>query len=141
MSIKDTIRLMFKQFFIICTSVTLAIGVMAYCLEGKDAHFSYHFPFQVLLSGIIGCIPTAVFHSKHELNRKELLIRYIIHFILLSTAILSIGYILRWYEDVETGCLTFSVILIVYAITVILSYSKNNKEAKDINEKLKKFNE
>ena len=134
---KDAIKLVVEHFFMI------TVGVLFFTSLGFiDAEtIPSFYPWMVLLSGIAGAIPTLLFYFRTEPTKKQFIIRVILHFIVIVTLIMTLGFVFGWYTNLLEGLIILGVILAVYASVWFLSYKLNASQAKNINDALNKIND
>ena len=134
---KDAIKLVVEHFFMITVGVLFftSLGFI-----GAETIPSFY-PWMVLLSGIAGAIPTLLFYFRTEPTKKQFIIRVILHFIVIVTLIMTLGFVFGWYTNLLEGLIILGVILAVYASVWFLSYKLNASQAKNINDALNRIND
>ncbi|MGN1432458.1 MAG: DUF3021 domain-containing protein [Ruminococcus sp.] len=137
---KDTVKLVISHFFIISTGVFFIISLSNLLFEGNEP-LSPEVPWQVLLTGILGALPTFLFSFKNEPTKKQFRVRTVIHFIVIEAVVMTEGALFGWYGSLADALILFVVILAVYLFVWGYSYFMNINLAKDINAALKRFNE
>ena len=134
---KDAIKLVVEHFFMI------TVGVLFFTSIGNIGAESIppNYPWMVLLSGIAGAIPTLLFYFRSEPTKKQFIVRAILHFIVIVTLIMTLGFVFGWYTNLLEGLIILGVILAVYASVWFLSYKLNASQAKNINDALNRIND
>ena len=134
---KEAIKLVVEHFFMITVGVLFftSLGFI-----GAETIPSFY-PWMVLLSGIAGAIPTLLFYFRTEPTKKQFIIRVILHFIVIVTLIMTLGFVFGWYTNLLEGLIILGVILAVYASVWFLSYKLNASQAKNINDALNRLND
>ncbi len=135
---KDAIKLVVTHFFIITVSVMFVISVSNSVAGVK--YYSSDFPWQIIITGIITALPTFLFYSNKEPTKKQYIVRFIIHFILIETIVMIEGWILNWYSTFLNGLIIFGMVVFVYAVVLAYTYFVSSNTAKSINKALEKFN-
>lgn len=135
---KDTVKLVINHFFIISVGVLFIVAI-SNTFEGSKP-LSAEVPWQVLLTGIAGALPTFLFYFKNEPTKKQFIARTAVHFVLIETIIMTVGRLFSWYDNLIEALLFFAVVLAVYLFVWLYSYFMNMYLAKDINSALKRFN-
>lgn len=142
---KESIKLVAMHFFIITVGVMFftSIGPLIECgLSGKLVYPGWY-PWMVMLTGLVGAIPSFLFHFKKdsEPTRKEFQIRIVLHFIVIETLIMIMGWVFKWYDGVFEALIVAVTIFAVYLFVWFFSYRINTSLAKNINEALKRIND
>lgn len=137
---KDTVKLVITHFFIISTGVLFVVSLSNLLFDGNKP-LPPELPWQVLLTGILGALPSFLFSFKNEPTKKQFLVRTVIHFIVIETIVMTEGALFEWYENFINALILFFVILAIYIFVWAYSYSMNIHLAKGINTALKRFNE
>lgn len=135
---KDVIRLIITHFFIITVSVLFFVSLTNQ-LRGIQA-YSAEFPWVIMLTGIIGAIPSALFFFKKEPSKNQFRLRLLIHYVVIEAIIMTEGFILKWYESFAEGLLIFAIVLLVYIIVFAYTYFVAFNTAHSINKALEDFN-
>ena len=60
----------------------------------------YH-PLSFILCGILGAIPTVVWYNMEALNKKQFLVRLILHCLCLYIVVMACGYFFKWYSALD----------------------------------------
>lgn len=134
---RDMLKMVVQHFFMITVGVLFFTGISALSRESYPAIY----PWTVMLSGVVGSVPSLLFYFKSEPTRGQFVVRVILHFIFIVIAIMTLGYLLGWYTDLAEGVSVFVGILIVYVLVWALSYRLNITQAKNINDALNRIND
>lgn len=137
---KDTVKLVITHFFIISTGVLFISSLSNLLFDGNEP-LSPELPWEILLTGILGALPSFLFYFKNEPTKKQFQFRTVIHFIVIETVVMTEGALFKWYGSFIDGLILFAVILAVYLFVWAYSYFMNMHLARDINAALKRFNE
>lgn len=135
---KDTIKTLITHFFVITVSVLFVIS-LANSIEGVEC-YPASYPWMVLITGVLTTLPSLIFFSKKELNKKSYRIRTVINFLINGSIVMILGYLWRWYTDFGYALLVFLMYVFVYAIVCAYSYFVQYHTAQSINKALEKFN-
>ena len=79
---KDTVKLVITHFFIISTGVLFVVSLSNLLFDGNKP-LPPELPWQVLLTGILGALPSFFFSFKKEPTKNQFLVRTVIHFIVI----------------------------------------------------------
>jgi hypothetical protein len=96
---------------------------------------------EILGASAITALITTLILCREIKTRKQFLILFLVHFLLLCAAMISLGLLFGWV-DASLGsilCMIFYVAL-VYAIVYAINYILAKKEADELNEALDKRN-
>lgn len=135
---KDTIKTLITHFFVITVSVLFVIS-LANLIAGVEC-YPASYPWMVLITGALTALPSLIFFSKKELNKKSYRIRTIINFLINGSIVLILGYLWKWYTTFGYALLVFFMYVFVYVIVCAYSYFIQYQTARSINNALKKFN-
>ena len=135
---KDIIKTLITHFFVITVSVLFVIS-LANLISGVEC-YPASYPWMVLITGLLTALPSLIFFSKKELNKKSYIIRTVINFLINGSIVLILGYLWKWYKTFGYALLVFFMYVFVYVIVCAYSYFIQYRTARSINDALKKFN-
>lgn len=135
---KETIRFVIMNFFIITVGVLFVIS-LATTLSGVE-YYPAEYPWMVMLTGLLTALPAFIYHEKRAISKKQLILRFIIHFTVTGAIVMFLGYIWKWYESFGYAVLVFLMYVFVYAIVSAYSYFIQYRDAQSINKALERFN-
>lgn len=139
---KEILRLSVAHFFIITVCVMFVISAVNF-LFNKD--FQYHidgsFPWVMMLTGLLGALPTFLFFFLHEPTKRQFYFRVALHYLLINAVILSEGRLLGWFENIPEMLVVAAMILAVYVLVWVFSTVAEKTQADNINKALQRFNE
>ena len=139
--IKDILRLAVSHFFIITVCVMFVVSA-ANLLFYKDFNYSIDgtFPWVMMLTGLLGALPTLLYYFPKEPTRKQFYIRVGLHYLLINAVILGEGRLLGWFSTVPQMLLIAAMILAVYGLVWLFSSIAEKTQADNINKALQRFN-
>lgn len=139
---KNTLKMILSHFFVITVGVLFVTSISEILDHGFSLEytFSASYPWTVMLTGVLGALPSLLFYFKKEPTRKQFLIRIIIHFILIVMLILTEGKLVGWYSNLVEGLSIFASILAIYVLVWFITYRANKNTAKNINKALQNLN-
>ena len=134
---KDMLKIVFQHFLMI------TVGVLFFTSLGHIGAESLptFYPWAVMLSGVVGVVPSFLFYFRNEPTRSQFIFRVILHFIFIVIAIMTLGYFFGWYTDFSEGMSVFIGVIIVYVLVWVLSFWLNHTQAKNINDALNRLND
>ena len=134
-------RLVIMHFFIITVCAMFVIAATNTLFSGG---FNYpidaSFPWVMMLTGLLGSLPSLLFFFRNEPTKKQFYIRVVIHFFAIEAVILIEGRILGWYSTFEYMLIIATMVLVVYALVWVFSYISDRTAAVNINKALQSFN-
>ena len=139
--IKDILRLAVSHFFIITVCVMFVVSA-ANLLFYKDFNYSIDgtFPWVMMLTGLLGALPTLLYYFPKEPTRKQFYIRVALHYLLINAVILGEGRLLGWFSTVPQMLIIAAMILAVYGLVWLFSIIAEKTQADNINKALQRFN-
>ncbi len=140
-NVKSMFRLVIMHFFIITVCAMFVIAATNTLFSGG---FNYpidaSFPWVMMLTGLLGSLPSLLFFFRNEPTKKQFYIRVVIHFFAIEAVILIEGRILGWYSTFEYMLIIATMVLVVYALVWVFSYISYRTAAVNINKALQSFN-
>ncbi len=136
---KAIIKMIVSHFLVICVAVMFFTSILNLSVGQK--FLPIYYPFQILLSGLITALPSALFYFKNEPSKKQYYFRFLIHFCLIETIVMIEGSLIGWYNDIAEAIIVFVIVILVYAAVLVYSRLENTFTARSINDALKKFHE
>lgn len=96
--------------------------------------------FVCLISALIS---TVLLETQKEYSKKQAIFRIIVHIILIYALIFGSGLIFNWISiNNSSECIGFSIMFFgIYAGVWAVAYNKDNKEAAELNKRIKYYNE
>lgn len=137
---KDVIKEVIIHFFVITVAVMFVISVQNLIIGDFDYKYPAEYPWVIMLTGLLGALPTFLFYFKKEPTKKQFYTRVAIHFVLIATLILTEGRLVGWYDEFLEGVIIFISILAVYFFVWLFTYLTNRNIVNGINNALEKFN-
>ena len=140
---KEWIKVVGMHFFIITVGVMFftSIEPLFECGFSSELIYPAWYPWMVMLVGIVGAVPTLLFHFKKEPTKKQFFVRTLLHFAVIETLIMVMGYIFKWYTTLSGAVTVFVMILAVYVFVWFFTIKLDYSLADNINEALKKIND
>ena len=128
----------FVNWFTKITTGTLIICTIAIKISGIEV-CTTDILWQILVVGAVTTIITMAALPDKEFSRREGIIRYSVHFALLSATVLTLGALFGWYTPSFPGCAVMVLyVALVYAFTYFANYLNCKKSADEINKALEK---
>lgn len=137
---KDILKMLINQFFMITVSVMFFSSFLNLFVDW-GVKYDSSYPWVLMLTGLVGTLPSLVFVFKREPTKKQFVIRCIIHYFLLSAVIIGEGILIGWFENVIDVIGVWTELTVVYIIVWLFTYFSNRSIKKGVNDALKKFNE
>ena len=140
-NVKSMARVIIMQFFIITVCAMFVIAASNTLFSGGlNYPIDASFPWVMMLTGVLGSLPSLLFFFRNEPTKKQFYIRVIIHFFAIEAVILIEGRILGWYSTFGNMLIIAAMVLAVYALVWVFSYISEKTLAVNINKALQNFN-
>lgn len=98
----EKIRYIFIQILLIATGIVFVMsieGIVAH-LGGQTFVLQWYHPLSILASAVLCSIPS-LFLLWFDRSKRKFIVGLIIHFILLYAIIIGMGYIFKWYMQLD----------------------------------------
>lgn len=118
------------------------IGTAVYqTLFYRSSYFSYVFFWQLIAVAAVCALGNLIFMSDKELSKKQIRVRYAIHYLYSGLAVMGGALLLKWIRPDRIRDLLFLFVLftILYIVISVILTTKDKKVAEELNEKLKKY--
>ena len=135
---KEPIKMVITHFFVITVAV-LFFTTLSNTIDGVE-EYPIFFIWQVFITGIVSALPSIIFYSKKELTKRQWKLRYVIHFILIESIILTEGRIFNWYSNFLSALVIVLIVVFVYIVVFTYSYFIDFNDAQKVNSALRTFN-
>lgn len=99
--------------------------------------------WQIPLLSFLGALSSLIYPWDRSMTRKEFVIRIAIHYLIMNGIILGGGGFFEWFdihEPLQVAMMALSVAIIFFIIS-LYSWTKGNREAQKLNQRLKKRND
>jgi len=79
--------------------------------------------------------------EEHTYGKKEVLIRFILHYLYINVVVLFFGFKVGWFDfhNYIELVITFVMIAVIYFVNTLVSYHKEKSLAEKMNQKLSKL--
>lgn len=126
----------FISYFTKITTGTILICCIAMKMSGVEVWTTdvlWHIP----LLGLVTSLITIAALPDRDYSKREGIIRYAVHFVLLSAAVLIMAAMFDWYTPSVFGCAVMELyIAAVYAFTYVTRYISSKRSADELNKAL-----
>ena len=138
--IKDTIKTMLVEFFIILSGTTICAAIFCTVFY-RDVVLGVDFLWELIILSFLTALPQILFFSKKEISKKQMRIRQTIHVVLVVGLLVFLAYIWGWVEFTSVLEPLAFVVLVLLSYTAIARYMyhRDKKLAARLNEKLRVF--
>lgn len=99
--------------------------------------------WQIPLLSFLGALSSLIYPWDRGMTRKEFVIRIAIHYLIMNGIVLGGGSLFGWFdihEPLQVAMMALSVAIIFFIIS-LYSWTKGNREAQKLNQRLKKRND
>ncbi|MGG3281122.1 DUF3021 family protein [Paenibacillus solani] len=138
MKYSELIKEMLRDFLIIFASTIIIITILRQ-IYAPDASFELNTIFIIMAFSFLGALTGIILYTPHAISENKMRLRVILHFFFLETLLISLAVLLNLVYGTFDILLLALEIAVIYAIVRLLTYKKDKKEAKKINERLKTF--
>jgi len=131
---------MLLEFLLITAGILLCTTVFC-TIFYQDILFGIDLLWQIIGLAFLSTLPGFIFFSKHELTKKQMLNRQIIHVCILVALLLFFAYHWKWLvpQSIVQPIVFIAMIAFVYTIVSFFVYQRDKKVANMLNERLEKF--
>lgn len=137
MRAEEILKKIAVSFFVIVTGIVCSMYL--FCLIFyPDVVFSLADIGRILLMAAAGDLPFLLFLSRKELNKKQMLVRQVIHFVVLSAVLLYLAARWDWVDLRSAGQIAafLLAILLVYVAVFFIDSFRDKKLTEKLNERL-----
>lgn len=127
-----------KNFFIIFASIIMMITLLRQMFY-PDMTFDLKSIYIIMAFSFLSALTGFIFYSPNDLSEKKMRIRIFIHFLTLEILLIVLGSAINLVNGTSEVIILALQIAVIYLIVRLLSWQKDKKNAKKINEKLKAF--
>ncbi|WP_304508075.1 DUF3021 domain-containing protein [Anaerotignum sp.] len=135
---EELLKKMIDSFFMITTGVVISMYV--FCLIfNPDVKFTLVDIGRIIVMAVVSDLPFLIFLCRRELDKKQMLIRNIIHFIVLSAILLYFAFLWDWVNPRDGKEITVFLVsvLLVYAAVFLTNRYRDRKLSDKLNDRLK----
>lgn len=134
------LRFLFQVFCMVTTCVVIAVALFTTVInpmESVDPVIMWQIPVVSLLT----TLGSLIYAWDRKIGKLELRIRIGAHYLWVNLIVLGMGFLFDWYQITKPGSVISMVIAIavIYAIASIGSWKKSARDAKQMNERLKEY--
>lgn len=137
---KKMAKEMLQYYFMIVTLVNVAIYVLGMIFR-PDTVFGYEAFLAPLCYGLLGILPFLIMYSRRELTVKEVVVRKILQLVLLEIVLLVVGLGPEQWGDIRLVLSFMGSVLVIYVLVHLFSWLIEWREARDLTDSLKRFQE
>lgn len=132
---KEMIKMVVIHFFIITVSVLFCTGISELASGTKSLCIDY--PFIIIITGIVGALPSFLFYFRNEPTQKQFWLRMVIHFFIVEGIIICEGAFVDWYHEFLEALILFLMVLFIYLFVVLCTFIMYRNTANEINKALR----
>ena len=137
--IKRILKIIISQFFTITVCVMFFTSVVN-LFWGFGIKYDSSYPWILMLTGLLGALPSLVFIFNKEPTKKKFIFRCVIHYLLLCAIITGEGFLIEWFDNAAEILIVLGEITVVYALVWLATYFSSLSTKKRVNNALEKFN-
>lgn len=138
---RECIKEIAQMFFVINTGVTIGTSIFITFLQ-RDAELGVEILWQMIAVSLVTAFSSIILYSRNELNKKQILIRTVVHYISINIIVLGSGFLFDWVDGGESIKVIGLIvcIFIVYIFVWLNMYKSDEKMAKRLNQKIREYN-
>lgn len=142
MSLKDILRSIARDYFIVATGV-IAANLIGRLIFYPDGYITLTELSSMFLGSVVFMLPHFVFASKKELSKAQCKRRRILHLFILLSTVLCYGYLLGWLEGFNLLELLVIItsVLVIYLLVWNIGWQIDQSNSDLINRKLAELQE
>lgn len=139
--IQEYLKMFLGNFFFITTGILFSTTVFTVTFSGIDTVISVRLLVEMLFAGFASTIPNLILINAHDLSKKKMLFRYVLHFIVLVTELLLLASYFDWipFNDWRSICAFLLLFVLVYGFVMLMTVYRDYRAAKKLTASLKKF--
>ncbi|CAM4085022.1 DUF3021 family protein [Saccharibacillus endophyticus] len=138
MKVSELTKEILRSFLIIFASIMIIITVLRQ-IYVPDASFELQAIFTIMAFSFVGALTGIILYTPHAASERKMRIRVIVHFFVLEVLLVSLALLLNLVQSMFAILLLVVQIAVVYLIVRLLSYRNDQKEAQQINDRLRMF--
>ncbi len=133
---------MLRVFIYVTAGNTIGAAIFL-TLFYRDIQFSYGFLWQFISIAAVCAFSTLIFWSRKELSKKQIAIRYVLHYVYNNFVVVGGAFLYKWLEPGQIINIAFMFFLVaaVYICIITAMFKNDEKTAEDLNKKLRKYND
>lgn len=141
-TVKELIKKTMMFFAIITTGSTFGAALsISIVYPGQEKILSVKILWQILILSFLVALACLIFYSKKELNKKQYVIRVIIHYVVTNIILVGGGKLFGWLDmDKNENVLGFiSLVLVIYIVILTITMKRDLKDSQEMNEALRHY--
>jgi len=125
-----------RDFLIIFASIIIIITLLRQMYHPNLA-FDLKSIYILMAFSFISAVTGFILYSPNELSEKEMRLRIFFHFFALEILLISLASVFEIVNSAGDGIILALQIAVIYIVVRLLSWRNDQREAQQINEKLK----
>lgn len=138
MRMSEFVQKISKDFLMIFASIIIIITILRQMFYPNIA-FDLKSIYIIMAFSLISALIGFILYSPNDISEKKMRIRMAIHFFTLEILLIILGSVFGMVNNTFDGIILALQIAVIYALIRLLSWQRDKKETKKINEKLKAF--
>ncbi|MDD5935707.1 MAG: DUF3021 family protein [Clostridiales bacterium] len=136
-----SIKMVVNEMFIISTCMMIGLGIQEVLIHFSSGMSTFEMPWYIPLTipftAFVCSLPSALLNECDGLNKKQIVVRVILHYFCLLFVVTSCGYMFHWYSQVLEYLVIACVYTIIYGVVWLISWWLNKRDEDTINKALK----
>jgi predicted MFS family arabinose efflux permease len=132
---------MFQVFVLVTAGNTIGAAIFL-TLLGREYTLNYLFLWQMIGIAAVCALGNMIFWSKRELSKRQIKLRYGIHYSYNNIVVVGSAFLFGWIEveDPSDIIAMFVLVAIVYLTITTIIVKSDRQTADELNKKLRKYN-
>ena len=137
MNLREILNRMFHSFFVILSCSLIGTYVFQLIFKTEDKLYTHDIGALIILS-VMADLSYFIFYSRNELSKNQMLVRYMIHMVYISSLMLFTAFFMKWisHDNLIQIIVFLALIVLVYIAVFLINNYQARKTANVINKKL-----
>lgn len=136
MKLSQFAQKMMKDFLIIFASIIIIITLLRQMYD-PDLAFDLKSIYILMAFSFVSSVMGFILYSPNDISEKEIRLRIAIHFFTLEILLISLASVFEIVNSASDGIILALQIAVIYIVVRLLSWRNDQREAQQINERLK----
>ncbi len=138
MNISKFIQEMMRKFLLIFALIIIVMTILRQIYD-PDLAFDLKSIYIIMAFSFVSVLIGFILHAPSDISEKQMRIRIAVHFSALEMLLIVLAIVMGIVNSASQAAILALQIAGIYILVRLLSWKKDQKEAEDINEKLRAF--
>lgn len=130
-----------NEMFIISTCMITGLGIQEALMHFSNGlrtfETPWYIPLTIPITAFVCALPSALINDCDGLNKKQIAVRVILHYLCLLFVVTSCGFVFRWYSQALEYFVIACVYTVIYGMVWLISWWLEKRDEATINKALK----